>query len=40
MLAAQTQFRHVKGYKQLPLLATALEHAVAADNRTEVALSA
>jgi transposase-like protein len=40
MLAAQAQFRRVKGYRQLPLLASALEHAVGADNGTELAVSA
>lgn len=40
MLAASSQFRRVKGYRQLPLLAAALQHAVATDNRTELALSA
>ena len=40
MLTAQAQFRRVKGYRQLPLLAAALEHAVGADNRTELAVSA
>ena len=28
MVAAQAQFRRVKGYRQLPELARALEHAV------------
>jgi putative transposase len=40
MLAAQAQFRRIKGYRQLPLLAAALEHAVGADNRAELAVSA
>lgn len=40
MLTAESQFRRVKGYRQLPALAAALQHAVAADNRTEVAVSA
>ena len=29
MLAAQSQFRRVKGFRQLPQLAAALEHATA-----------
>ena len=40
MLAASTQFRRVKGYRQLPALAAALQHAVGTDNRTELAVSA
>ncbi len=40
MLTAESQFRRVKGYRQLPALAAALQHAVAANNRTEVAVSA
>jgi transposase-like protein len=40
MLAAQSKFRRVKGYRQLPLLAAALQHAVGTDNRTELAVSA
>jgi transposase-like protein len=40
MLTAQAQFRRVKGYRQLPQLATALQHTVGPDNRTELAVSA
>ncbi len=39
MLAASGQFRRVKGYRQLPLLATALQRAVGVDNRKEHAVS-
>ena len=37
MLAAAGQFRRVKGYRQLPLLAQALRHAVAADDQPTIA---
>jgi len=40
MLTATTQFRRVKGYRQLPLLAAALRTTVSADTSTEIAVSA
>jgi putative transposase len=40
MLAASTQFRRVKGYKQLPKLAHALRHAVGAPEPSDVAVTA
>jgi putative transposase len=40
MLAAASQFRRVKGYRQLPKLATALAHAVGADDPSTVAVTA
>jgi transposase-like protein len=40
MLAAATQFRRVKGYRQLPQLAQALRHAVGADDPSTVAVTA
>jgi len=40
MTAAQAQFRRVKGYRQLPLLAAALKNAAGTDNRKELAVSA
>lgn len=40
MLAASTQFRRVKGYRQLPKLATALRHAVGADDPSTIAVTA
>jgi transposase-like protein len=40
MLTAQAQFRRVKGYRQLPLLAAALHHAIGAEHPTAEALSA
>ena len=40
MLTAQAQFRRVKGYRQLPLLAAALREAVGAEHPTEEAVSA
>jgi putative transposase len=40
MLAAASQFRRVKGYRQLPKLATALAHAVRADDPSTVAVTA
>jgi transposase-like protein len=40
MLAASTQFRRVKGYRQLPKLATALHHAAGAADPSTVAVTA
>jgi putative transposase len=40
MEAASTQFRRVKGYRQLPQLARALRHAVGADQPSTIANSA
>lgn len=40
MLAASTQFRRVKGYRQLPLLAAALRTTVGAKTSTPIAVSA
>ncbi len=40
MLAASTQFRRVKGYRQLPLLAAALLTTVSAKTTTPIAVSA
>ena len=40
MLTAQAQFRRVKGYRQLPLLAAALRATLGAGTTTEVAVSA
>ena len=40
MLAASTQFRRVKGYRQLPALAAALRHTLAADDLSTIAVSA
>jgi transposase-like protein len=40
MLTAQSQFRRVKGYQQLPLLAAALRTATGAETHTENAVSA
>jgi hypothetical protein len=40
MLAASTQFRRVKGYRQLPALAVALRHAVGADHPIAEAVTA
>jgi putative transposase len=40
MLAAATQFRRVKGYRQLPQLARALRHAVGADDPSTIAVTA
>jgi len=40
MLAASTQFRRVKGYRQLPQLARALRHAVGTDNQSAIAITA
>jgi putative transposase len=40
MLTAATQFRRVKGYRQLPALAAALRHAVSADDPSTVAVTA
>ena len=40
MLTAQAQFRRVKGYRQLPMLAAALTRAVGAETPTTIAVSA
>jgi hypothetical protein len=40
MLAAATQFRRVKGYRQLPALAVALERTVGAETPSMIAVSA
>ena len=40
MLTASTQFRRVKGYRQLPLLAAALQKTVGVETPTEIAVSA
>src|SRR5215211_5033409 len=40
MLTAATQFRRVKGYRQLPALAAALRHAVSADDPSTGAVTA
>jgi transposase-like protein len=40
MLAAATQFRRIKGYRQLPQLAAALRHAVGADDPSTQAVTA
>jgi putative transposase len=40
MLAASSQFRRVKGYRQLPALAAALRHAVGADDPSTIAVTA
>ncbi len=40
MLTASTQFRRVKGYRQLPLLAAALRKTVGANTPTDIAVSA
>jgi transposase-like protein len=40
MLAASTQFRRVKGFRQLPLLAQALRHTVGADDQSTIAVTA
>jgi transposase-like protein len=40
MLTASTQFRRVKGYRQLPLLAAALQKTVGAETSTPIAVSA
>ena len=40
MLTASTQFRRVKGYRQLPLLTAALHKTVGAETPTKVAVSA
>ena len=40
MLAASTQFRRVKGYRQLPALAVALQRALGAETPTTIAVSA
>jgi putative transposase len=40
MLAAATQFRRVKGYRQLPALAAALRHAIGAADPSTIAVTA
>ena len=40
MLVASTQFRRVKGYRQLPALALALQRAVGAETPSTIAVSA
>jgi hypothetical protein len=40
MLAAATQFRRVKGYRQLPQLARSLRHAVGAADPSTIAVTA
>ena len=40
MLTASTQFRRVKGYRQLPQLAAALRHAVGATDPSTIAVTA
>jgi len=40
MVAASTQFRRVKGYRQLPNLAAALRHVVCADDPSTIAVTA
>jgi putative transposase len=40
MLTASSQFRRVKGYRQLPLLAAALRTTIGADTSKEIAVSA
>jgi len=40
MLGAAGQFRRVKGYRQLPQLATALRHAVGASDPSTIAVNA
>jgi putative transposase len=40
MLAAETQFRRVKGYQELPALAAALEHATADQSLADLAVTA
>jgi transposase-like protein len=40
MLAASTQFRRVKGYRQLPKLAAALRHTISIDHPSTIAVSA
>jgi transposase-like protein len=40
MVAAATQFRRVKGYRQLPKLAAALRHAVGGDDPSTIAVTA
>jgi hypothetical protein len=40
MLAAQVQFRRVKGYQELPALAAALQHATADHPLTDLAVTA
>jgi putative transposase len=40
MLTAATQFRRVKGYRQLPQLAAALQHTTGATDTTTLAVTA
>ena len=40
ILTASTQFRRVKGYRQLPFLAAALAQAIGAENPSTTALNA
>jgi putative transposase len=40
MLAASSQFRRVKGYRQLPALAAALRHTIGVDDPTTIAVTA
>jgi hypothetical protein len=40
MLAASSQFRRVKGHRQLPTLAASLRHAVGADEPSTMAVTA
>jgi len=40
MLAASTQFRRVKGYRQLPKLAAALRRAIGVDDPSTIAVTA
>ena len=40
MLTAAEQFRRVKGYRQLLQLATALRHAIGAEDTSRVAVTA
>jgi putative transposase len=40
MLAASSQFRRVKGYRQLPALAAALRHAVGVDDPSTISVTA
>ncbi|RDI73201.1 hypothetical protein Gocc_3066 [Gaiella occulta] len=40
MTAAHTQFRRVKGYRQLPQLAATLRHTVGAENPSTIAVTA
>ena len=40
MLAAEQQFRRVRGYRQLPALTTALEHTVNPNTESTLAVTA